>query len=175
MSNCNWMYDEDSGRYIVKGARILFPNFEGAEQNYNAAGKRNFRVELPEDMVDEMKSRGVYVRYREGDEQHDDQWLIKIGVYPDADVRLLSGRAMTKIRIDNDDDEMDQASLVDSEFRKGHVKNGEIAMEFHVSRNTRVVGASPYARLDTIIIPIRKSRLLSDYEDGEYEDEPLDY
>jgi len=160
--NTNCFYDEETGRYVVKGARILFPNFEGAEQDYNQAGKRNFRLQLTEGMADEMKSRGVYVRAREGrDETEETQYLMKIGVYTDADVRLLSGRTMTALTPDNFD-------MVDREFRKGHVKNGEIDLEFHISKNTRVMSSSPYARLDTIILPIRKSRILEDYED--YED-----
>lgn len=173
----NWQYDEDSGRYILKNARIAYPNFKGAEQNYNAAGRRNFRVELPEDMVEEMESRGLYVRtVPPRDENEEQKYLLKIGVYPDADIRLLSGKAMTKILVDNNDSEADQAGMVDDEFRRGHIKNGEIAMEFHVSRNTRVTGASPYARLDTMIVPIRKSRLLAEYEnyDSEEEEEPFD-
>lgn len=158
-------YDEESGRYVVKGARILFPNFEGAEQDYNQAGKRNFRLELNEAMAEEMKSRGVYVRYREGrDETEPDQYLMKVGIYPDADIRLLSGKAMTALTPET-------FELVDREFRKGHVGNGDISLEFHISKNTRVAASSPYARVDTMIIPIRKSRLLSEYEDYETDDE----
>ena len=158
MLNTTCFYDEDTGRYVVKGARILFPNFEGVEQDYNQAGKRNFRLQLTEGMASEMKSRGVYVRERPSqDETEETQYLMKIGVYQDADVRLLSGRAMSTLGIDNFD-------MVDREFRKGHVKNGEIDLEFHISKNTRVTASSPYARLDTIILPIRKSRILEDYE-----------
>jgi hypothetical protein len=61
----------------------------------------------------------------------------------------------------------DQGSMVDAEFRKGHIKNGEISLEFHVSKNTRVATSSPYIRLDTMIIPIRKSRLLEEYDEIE--------
>lgn len=173
----NWFYDEDTGRYVIKGARILFPNFEGVEQDYNQAGKRNFRLLVSEDLADEMVRRGVNVRFREArDETEDDQRLIKVGIYQDAEIRLLSGKAMSKILIENDDrgiaTKNDQGKLIDSEFKKGHIRNGEIDIEFHVSKNTRVATSSPYVRVDTMIIPIRKSRLLEDYED--YEDDPFE-
>lgn len=165
--NTTCIYDEETGRYIVKGARILFPNFEGAEQDYNQAGKRNFRLQLTPGMAEELKGRGLYVRERPSqDDTEDDQYLVKIGVYADADVRTLSGRHLTQLHPDD-------FYLVDQEMRKGHVKNGEIDLEFHISRNTRVSTSSPYARLDTIIVPIRKSRLLADYENME-DDNPFD-
>ena len=160
-----WFYDEESGRYVVKGARILFPNFEGAAQTYNQAGKRNFRLQLPEDLAEEMKTRGIYVRTMEPrDETEETRYLMKIGVYQDADIRLLSGRTMTPLTAET-------FEMVDREFTKGHIMNGSIDIEFHVSKNTRVPNPSPYARLDTAIIPIRKSRLLQDYEDYEDDEE----
>lgn len=177
MTTMNWIYDEDTGRYVVKNARIMFPNFQGAEQDYNQAGKRNFNLRIDKDLADELSERGVHVRFREArDESEEDQYLVKVGVYRDAEIRLLSGKAMTAVVISNDDHGLptadDQGKMVDSEFRKGHVKNGEIGLEFHVSKNTRVSTAAPYLRVDTMVIPIRKSRLLSEYED--YEDDPFE-
>lgn len=165
MNNVTWFYDEATGRYVMKGARILFPNFAGEEQDYNQAGKRNFRLQIPGDLADEMKSRGVYIRERPPREDEiESQYLMKVGIYNDADIRLLSGRKMQPLAVDDFD-------LVDKEFRKGHVGNGDISVEFHVSKNTRVATSSPYVRVDTMIIPIRKSRLLEDY--SEYEDDDL--
>lgn len=175
MSNLHWEYDEMSGRYIVKGARVLFANFDGAEQDYNQKGKRNFRLQLDESLRDEIKRQGVYVRERPGrDELDETQYLMKVGVYSDADIRLLSGRTMTKVPILTEqeraiDPSRDGGSLIDREFQKGHVENGRIDIEFHVSKNTRVATSSPYVRVDTMIIPIRKSKLLDDYDD--YEDD----
>ena len=166
MANTTWMYDEDTGRYIVKNARALFVNFEGAEQDYNMAGKRNFRLNIPQDLADDLKDRGVHVKLREArTDDEEDQYTVKIGVYRDADIRLLSGRNLTKMNIDNDNPDNDDGEMIDNEFRKGHVMNGTISLEFHVSRNTRVMTSAPYARVDTMIIPIRKSRLLSEFED----------
>lgn len=171
MEKLNWEYDELSGRYIVKGARVLFANFEGAEQDYNQKGKRNFRLQLDESLKDEIKRQGVYVRERPGRDEFDDpQYLMKVGVYGDADIRLLSGRTMTKVPITTDP-ATDGGSLIDREFQKGHVENGRIDIEFHVSKNTRVASSSPYVRVDTMIIPIRKSKLLDGYDDIDDEDE----
>lgn len=167
MANMNWSYDENSGRYVVKGARILFPNFAGEEQDYNAKGRRNFRLQLDEDLASELKERGVYVRERPPrNDDEDTQYLVKIGVYPSADVRLLSGRTMTQLNVDNFD-------LVDKEFRKGEVENGNIGLEFHVSRNTKVSNGALYVRLDTCVLPIRKSALLEDYEYDEDDELPM--
>ena len=161
--NTTWFYDDQTGRYVVKHARILFPNFSGDEQDYNPAGKRNFRLQVPQDLADELISRGVNVKEREPrDESEDTTYHIKVGVYRDADIRLLSGNIMRSLS----DDTFDE---VDNEYRKGHIINGDLGIEFHVSKNTRVMTSAPYARLDTAVIPIRKSRLLDDYSD--YEDE----
>ena len=159
----NTIYDEITGHNIVKNARILFPNFSGEEQDYNQAGKRNFRLVIEKALADELEERGCNIHTRPArDETEEDQYTVKIGVYRDADVRLLSGKAMTVL----DPEEYD---MVDNEYRKGHVKNGEIGVEFHVSINNRVKNGSPYLRLDTIILPIGKSRLLEDYQDFEEE------
>lgn len=178
-SNMTWTYDEDTQRYIVRNARILFPNFQGAEQDYNMAGKRNFNLQIDKELSDELQRQGVRVREREPrNEEEDIQYLIKVGVYKDAEIRMLSGKAMTKILIENDERGLpsrnDQGNMVDDEFRRGHARNGEIMVEFHVSRNTRVANAMIYVRLDTMIIPIRKSRLLEEYEDHDSDELPFD-
>lgn len=166
MSNVTWFYDEETGRYVVKGARILFPNFEGAEQQYNQAGKRNFRLDLPEDLAEELKGRGVYVRERPNQDGDGSLYLVKIGIYQDADVRLLTGGNLSALSYDN-------FEMIDREFRKGHIINGQINLEFHISRNTRVANGSLYARLDTIVMPLRKSHLLAEYESAMEDDLPF--
>jgi ribosomal protein L35AE/L33A len=163
----------------VKKARILFPNFRGAEQDYNAKGKRNFNLQVSEELAKDLEDQGVHVRYREGRTEDDEgQWLVKIGVYRDADIRMLSGKAMTKVLIVNDANNMpaedDQGKMIDDEYSKGHIRNGDVMVEFHVSKNTRVVTAAPYLRVDTMIIPIRKSRLLEEFEDYDDEETPFD-
>ena len=78
---------------------------------------------------------------------------------------------MTKVLIENDVNGMptenDQARMIDDEYGKGHIQNGKVMLEFHLSRNSKVVNSPIYARVDTMIIPIRKSRLLEEFEDFE--------
>lgn len=56
----------------IEGARILFRNFSGEEGRYNAKGKRNFNVLLPEEVAKLMIADGWNVKYlmprEEGDE-----------------------------------------------------------------------------------------------------------
>lgn len=161
----NFFYDEESGHYIVKNARIMFPNFAGEEGDYNAAGKRNFRLQIDKEFADELMERGVNVSIRPPrDDDDEPQYLIKIGIYRNSDVRILSGKAMTQLDYENLD-------YVDKEFRKGHVKSGEVKLEFHVSVNTKIKSSSPYLRLDAAIIPIGKSRLFEELDEEYYEEE----
>lgn len=167
MNNNNWSYDQDSGRYIIKGARILYPNFAGEEQDYNQAGKRNFRLVVDETLAHELEGQGIHVRARPPrDETEEATYLIKVGVYPSSDIRILSGKAMRQLDVDEFD-------LVDDEYRKGHVDNGRIGLEFHISRNTKVQSSSLYVRTDTMVVPITKSKLLEDYDDYD-SDDPFD-
>lgn len=164
-TNFSWEYDNYSGHYIIRGARVLFPNFAGAAQNYNTEGRRNFRVEISEDMANEMRDRGIFVKEYDGREDSDEtQRTIKVSVYPDADIRFLSGRNMTSVVIDNENKDNDMGRMIDTEFRKGHVMNGEIDLEFRIARNTKVSGSSPYLRVEMMVIPIRKSKLAEAYE-----------
>ena len=56
----------------IENARIIFRNFEGAKDDFNAEGKRNFHVVLTEDQANELREIGVNVKIRapreEGDE-----------------------------------------------------------------------------------------------------------
>lgn len=171
-SNFTWEYDESSRHYIVRNANLFFVNFQGAEQDYNQKGRRNFRLEVPDDLADEMANQGIYVRRRMrplDDGSEVPQNLLKVSVYPDAKIRLRSNKAWTTVKIDNDDPGRDGGAMLDREFSKGHVMNGEIELEFHVSRNTKIATASPYLRVDILHVPIRKSKLDEEYEEYERE------
>lgn len=176
-TNFSWEYDAYSRHYIVHNARLLFVNFSGSAQTYNQEGRRNFRVEIPDDMADRMESEGIYVRRREVTEDDGTvrlQNLIKISVYPDAEIKMFNGRNMTNAVISNKESEVaDMGPMIDNEFRKQHISNGEINMEFHISKNSQVPASSPYLRVDYMVLPIRRSRLAEEYakyEDGNYSD-----
>lgn len=165
-SNMTYEYDQYSRHYIVRNTRVLFANFTGAARQYNSEGRRNFHIVIPEALAAEMENMGVNVHHLPPRNEGDEETLtLKISVYPDADIRLLSGRIATNAIIDNEDKKMDMGPLVDKEFQKGHVMNGEVGIEFHVAKNTKVPNSSPYLRLDVLFLPIRKSRLIEEYED----------
>ena len=160
MSNINWYYDDETGHYIAKGVRILFPNFAGEQQNFNPAGKRNFRLCMDEELASEMKNRGIYIRELPPREDGDEtEYLMKVGVYPNSEVCLKSKKGLTQVLAD-------EFGLIDSEFRRGHVRNGAIDVEFHVSKNTKVSNGALYVRLDAITIPVRKNKLMEEYEES---------
>ena len=161
-----WEYDNFSRHYIVRGTRVLFPNFSGAAKQYNNEGRRNFHIAVPTELADEMRNLGIYVHQldprNEGDEP---TYTLKISVYEDADIRLIDGKKMISMEIHNEPNKnLDDAPTIDKEFGKGRVMNGNVDIEFHISKNTKVPNSSPYLRVDMLILPIRKSKLAEAYE-----------
>lgn len=169
-NNYDCVYDQDTGHFIVNGATVLFPNFSGVAQQYNQEGKRNFKLVVDESLANTLKEMGVFIKERPPrDETEEMTYQVKIGVYSDAEILFVNGKAKTPMLIDGRDPENDDGPAIDREFRKGHVYNGDIRLEFHVSKNTKYPNSSPYLRLDGMVIPIRKSRLMSEYEDYDEE------
>ena len=163
-SNITYEYDQYSRHYILRGTRLLFVNFSGVEKQYNNAGKRNFHAVIPPELADELASKGIHLHTLPPRNDGDEETItVKISVYEDADIRLLSGSAMTSVVISKDPNE-DMGPNVDKEFGKGHVMNGHVDLEFHVARNTKVPSSSPYLRVDMLVIPVRKSKLAEAYE-----------
>lgn len=157
-----YSYDEENSRYVLKNAQIQFTNFSGQENEFNAAGKRNFKVIIDEELARELQEQGVRVsELRRRDDTEPVRFSVKVGVYPTSEMFLLSGSTRKELTLDT-------CGLIDMEIRKGHVKQGQIAMEFHVSTNTRLARPTPYIRLDTLFVPIGKSQLKAEYDD--YED-----
>lgn len=71
----------------IENAKIFWTNFAGREKNNNPAGKRNFCVELPEDIVDQLKADGWNVKYTRDSEEYGGpkpyiQVEVKYGEYP---------------------------------------------------------------------------------------------
>lgn len=181
-NNFTWEYDEVSRHYIVRNVQLMYVNFSGTEQSYNPAGRRNFKMVVSDDLAEEMERNGIYVRRTEPRNEGEEPLnLLKIGVYPDVDIRMLTGRVMSTVTIPRaGSGEYDGGPLLDREFSKGHVANGrdssEIAVEFHISKNTKVPNSANYLRADMVIVPIHKSKLedmYSDYEMSDDEDEDM--
>lgn len=65
----------------IEGAKILFRNFEGAEDKFNRAGDRNFCVALTQEKADELSAQGWNVRMIAPNDNYDDPlFYIKVCV-----------------------------------------------------------------------------------------------
>lgn len=78
----------------IRGARIFFKNFAGKEQKFNPEGKRNFCVEIPDDMVEQLRDDGWNIKHtRPRDEDYEPRAYLKVNVsfdnYP-PDVYLIA-------------------------------------------------------------------------------------
>lgn len=69
---------------ILEDVRIVFRNFSGREEKFNAAGSRKFTIELDPQTADAMKADGWNVRYLMPYEEGDD-------ATPILDVKLKYG------------------------------------------------------------------------------------
>lgn len=177
INNGNLTYERDNytNHYTVYNTKILFPNFSGIEKQFNNAGKRNFHIAVPEELKNEMEEMGVFTHELPPRNDGDDPtYTLKISVYEDANIELLNGKARVDVAINNANKDIDGGPIIDAEFRKGHVVNGSVNIEFHISRNTKVPGSKPYLRVDILKIPIRKSKLEEMYENYGMDDEDED-
>jgi hypothetical protein len=67
--------------FMIEDAIIKFSNFSGKEDKFNPAGVRNFVVQLPEDVAQQMIEDGWNVNYLKPREEGDDAVpIIRIGV-----------------------------------------------------------------------------------------------
>jgi len=66
----------------LEDVRITFRNFAGRADQYNAAGKRNFTVLLPDDVAEAMAADGWTIKYLNPREEGDaPQATIKVNVH----------------------------------------------------------------------------------------------
>ena len=54
---------------IIENANIFWLNFSGAERQYNPPGRRNFCVDLDEELAQQLMSEGWNVHVREPREE----------------------------------------------------------------------------------------------------------
>ena len=79
----------------IENAKIFWTNFAGKERENNAAGKRNFCVEIPEDIVENLKADGWNVKYTKDSEEYGGskpylQVEVKYGAYPPKIYKVTS-------------------------------------------------------------------------------------
>ena len=79
----------------IENAKIFWTNFAGKERENNPAGKRNFCVEIPEDIVKNLKADGWNVKYTKDSEEYGGpkpyiQVEVKYGDYPPKIYKVTS-------------------------------------------------------------------------------------
>ena len=159
-----YTYNEKNGRYRIDRAEIWYPNFEGQESQFNAAGKRNFKIAINEALADDLRDQCIRVsELRRKDDTEPQRYTVKIGVYADSEMYLVSDHVKQPLNIDN-------CGVIDREFRSGTVRNGEIDVKFHVSVNGRLNPPAPYLRLDTIYVPVDQDEQAEKYADYDVAD-----
>lgn len=66
---------------VMENVKIIYPNFEGKEDMYNRAGDRNFCIELPGDVANQMKRDGWNVKQKKIREEGDEpEYYLEIAV-----------------------------------------------------------------------------------------------
>lgn len=66
---------------VIESCKIVFRNFSGNETNFNAAGRRNFAILLPDDIADQMAESGWNIKWLNPREAGDPkQAYIKVSV-----------------------------------------------------------------------------------------------
>lgn len=89
----------DKKTVTIEDAQIVFRNFAGAEDKFNAAGARNFSVILPEDVAEQMLADGWNVKLLKARDEGDTptpyvQVAVKYGVRPPR-ITLLTSTTRT--------------------------------------------------------------------------------
>lgn len=104
----------------LENCRILFRNFSGKENRFNAAGKRNFCVVLPDELAVQMANDGWNIRYlqpRADDEVRTAyvQATVSYDNFPPKIYKVV-GKNVTELTVDTvgtlDDDDILNVDLV---------------------------------------------------------------
>ena len=79
----------------IENAKIFWTNFAGKERENNAAGKRNFCVEIPGDIAESLRADGWNVKYTKDSEEYGGskpylQVEVKYGAYPPKIYKVTS-------------------------------------------------------------------------------------
>lgn len=104
--------------------RILFRNFTGLEGDYNAAGDRNFRVCLSDELAKQLQLEGWNVRYLKPRDVDDVPQAIlevsvKYGAFP-PDIRIVANGKVTRLTKDTvnliDSADLERADIIISGY-----------------------------------------------------------
>lgn len=155
---------------IIRGAKILggqFRNFSGEERRYNERGKRNFCVEIPPELVDELKEQGWNISCLDGNANYEEplyfiRAIVRFDKRPPM-VVLVSGK--TKTQLDEETIGMlDWADIVEAKV--------ELSPSWYDINGNQ--GYTAYLR--TLYVEIESDPFADDYDfDSDSEEEELPF
>ena len=142
----------------IKGAKLIFKNFQGKKSDYNEEGNRNFGVLLEDRLAEALENDGWNVkrlRPKEDDpEQYRQPWLpvkVRFDPYPPVAV-LINSRG--KVKLDEESiDQLDWSVIADCDLI--------IRPYNYPARNGRPAGVSAY--LKTIYVTISEDEFEEKY------------
>lgn len=147
----------------IKGAKLIFKNFQGKKSDYNEEGNRNFGVLLEDRLAEALENDGWNVkrlRPKEDDpEQYRQPWLpvkVRFDPYPPVAV-LINSRG--KVKLDEESiDQLDWSVIADCDLI--------IRPYNYPARNGRPAGVSAY--LKTIYVTISEDEFEEKYANIPY-------
>jgi len=91
--------EKDNRQIVFENAKIFWRNFAGKEGRYNPAGRRNFCLAIPDEMVETMVNDGWNVRQIPPREEGEDPLYyisvaVSFGAYPPK-IWIISGKSKT--------------------------------------------------------------------------------
>ena len=114
-----------SQNLTLENVKIMFRNFSGKPNEFNAAGSRNFCVELDPDLAEELKADGWNIKYTHPRDEEDIaipyiQVSVKYGDYPPK-IYLVTSRNKTLLDEDTvgelDRVEIEHVDLIINPYR----------------------------------------------------------
>lgn len=95
---------DEAKTFMVEDGRLMFRNFAGKENQYNREGDRNFAVELPPEMAEQMLEDGWNVKYLTArDEGDEDTPYISVAVnFKNRPPRVVLLTSSTRTQLDED-------------------------------------------------------------------------
>lgn len=151
------------GNLVIEGARIIFKNFSGKEDDFNRDGKRTFGVIIPDPEQAEMLERdGWNVKYRkQGDENEPPVAWIKVRARFDRfppKVVMITQRNKTVMNAD---------SIGSLDY--ADIKNADISISPYPYQANGKEGIAAY--LKTLYVTIEEDEFASKYAEEEAPEE----
>lgn len=146
-----------------ENAEIIYRNFEGREDKFNRAGNRHFSVILSEEQAIALSDMGCNVkRTKPRDPEEEGRPYVKIllGIY-DPEIYVIT-RGKKKLLQPNQYGKLDRLEIEQADF--------EVSRSNKEWESNGKTGHSLY--LETLVVKIRESRILSKYED--YDDDDVE-